>query len=566
MSELNPFTSDAESDSKSSGTEKDSSRSVPRPIIRPPLVPRGLELVSRTREQPIPTPRPPLEQFVRQSLLEKSKTEEDDEDDSDEEAKTVRKQETAEEPASELAVEEDVDEQEGAHDRTVTVPQQEKPEPERGDDLATEESVEPAHGPEDARTVLSDVEFATVEERPPEPETPYEGVLHVHRPPERPEHEFGEAPAYYEDEEPLAEPSQTPPPRPAAGGGMPPVPPIEPPPLAGGFPEFIPPHDPYHEEPRAEAPDPPTSRFAAISSPNVAPITMQQHRMEVRDARERGERSAMLLSLVAGFITGYAVKAYIAQRKLQRYQKATRKEMDQRDEQISHLQYGQQELSRQLDARTQEYERLKQAAPNSPDAQSTPDRVPDRPAAPEKPFASPKSVLEMPPVKPSKEMLPPIKSSGPAEVAQPTEQIFDEEGNEIVLKPGWRVERSAGGYSVVLDEHNRVVHDAIRYGEAFKREQQREQLSDDLFATVGGSSSVGGASSQGFGGGALPSASSQSPAADYPRSSAQYQPQEVDIKHRLPKPRNPVAQAIVSPWLWTGVAVLIIIYFIAALA
>lgn len=149
-------------------------------------------------------------------------------------------------------------------------------------------------------------------------------------------------------------------------------------------------------------------------------------------------------------------------------------------------------------------------------------------------------------------------------VAAVEEDIYDQNGNRIILQPGQRIERSAGGYSVVLDEHNRVVHDAIRYGEAFKREQQREQLSDDIFVAAGGIPTGQDAGDDT----ALPTAgqhitpgqqtSGQQPLID--------QPHQVDINHRLPEPHKRLSDAALNPWLWTAVAFLIIVYFLAALA
>lgn len=159
-----------------------------------------------------------------------------------------------------------------------------------------------------------------------------------------------------------------------------------------------------------------------------------------------------------------------------------------------------------------------------------------------------------------------VQAEGTPQASQPERVVIDQEGNEITLRPGWRVERSAGGYSVVVDEHGRTVHNAIKYGEAFKREQQREQLSDDLFNAISGGSTIGASSAD------------DTDYYDTPRpaqvhtqipdmSGAQPTPPEtVDIRHRLPKPHNHLAETLISPWLWTAVAILIIIYFIASLA
>ncbi|GEM_PF-2378926 len=145
------------------------------------------------------------------------------------------------------------------------------------------------------------------------------------------------------------------------------------------------------------------------------------------------------------------------------------------------------------------------------------------------------------------------------------QEIFDENGNRIILQPGWRIERSAGGYSVVVDKHNRVVHDAIRYKDEFKREQQREQLSDDAFAAFPGGGQAGSPQDSGImppfppvAGTGQGTSSGQQPLLN--------QSDQVDLNHRLTAPRRTIREAALNPWLWTAVAVLIIIYFAASLA
>lgn len=146
--------------------------------------------------------------------------------------------------------------------------------------------------------------------------------------------------------------------------------------------------------------------------------------------------------------------------------------------------------------------------------------------------------------------------------------IFDQNGNKIVLQPGWRVERSAGGYSVVVDKHNRVVHDAIRYGEAFKHDQQREQIGDDAFTALQSKGSGGGAQDDGGAAVPLPPVSITTGQTTQTTSPQQLldRPNLADFDHRLPAPRKSLREAALNPWLWTAVAVLIIIYFVASLA
>jgi hypothetical protein len=143
------------------------------------------------------------------------------------------------------------------------------------------------------------------------------------------------------------------------------------------------------------------------------------------------------------------------------------------------------------------------------------------------------------------------------------------EGNPIVLQHGWHIRREAGSYAAVVDEHGRVVHDAIQYGEAFKKDQRREQLGDDVFAAVaagnrgGGGSNASAAPVDNAHSAILPSIGSvTTPSVVKPDESHRI----IDIKHRLPRPRNQMTAAVFSPWIWTALAILIIVYFIAALA
>lgn len=143
-------------------------------------------------------------------------------------------------------------------------------------------------------------------------------------------------------------------------------------------------------------------------------------------------------------------------------------------------------------------------------------------------------------------------------------EIFDQEGNRIILQPGWRVERSAGGYSVVVDRHGRVVHEAIRYGEAFQREQQREQLSDDIFAALKAGGAVG---THADGDGAAQQAvQANGQLQGIPAGGQHMLPASTDHDGQSAKKRKRLDDALMNPWLWFAVAVLIIVYFLAALA
>lgn len=429
--------------------------------VKPPLVPRSLDLLRDSKETPPPPPPPALlEQVLSKDIKEFLGKQEDDKNDEEE--------------------------------------------------AAEESSDAPATSEESADEVTAE-------------EAPDESVLHIRREPPV----SGEQAAATEDEDELR--------RAYASGGSgssstpPPPPPPSVPSPTPGLPNQGPPMFNFNMTP--PAPGSTINRYNTVSSPQ---ISVEQHKAALKETEHDSEKRGLRRGLVAGFITGYVLKAYLAGRKRERYEKATEKQLSQRDEQLTQLQREQQRLTEQMAARVEEYKQRQEAVAGSYSARME--------GAGQRPNAEALQQAE--------------KYEG--------EQLFDQEGNEIILQPGWRVERSAGGYSVVLDEHNRVVHDAIRYGEAFKREQKREQLSDDLFAAVGGSTAVPAPSDSQF----VVSQSSQQ--GHYAQQSGGVLPsperREVDLKHRLPEPRNQLMATVTSPWIWTAVAILIIIYFIAALA
>lgn len=490
MGELSKFTDDNES--APDEDKKDSKETQARRWVNPPLVPRSLELARdrAANREALPPPPPPtlLEQVLSKDLLEKQRADEDDAEGEEESRPEERPLGTEE------AVQTD-----------------------------SEASEEPAEGAPVAEAAPAEApEQAAAEDEAAPAEEPDDTVLHIRRQPDVPAAEYAPA-ADTEEEEPV----------PAAGGS------------GFGGSGTTPPPPPPAVPPAAAA-----ANFGPVPNWNMAPantsantyntapapqVSVEQYRADTKETARDAEKRGLRKGLVAGFITGYVLKAYLANRKRERYEKATEKQLSERDEQINQLQREQQRLARQVAARAEDY-RQRQESPAS-----------NRPAGVEAGAARAKAEAALSP-----------------QEAHPEEPIFDQEGNEIVLQPGWHVERSAGGYSVVLDEHNRVVHDAIRYGEAFKREQKREQLSDDMFAAVGSGAAVGG------------HAGSQYVAASYsPSQQASGRPSlpapmpehhEVDLKHRLPEPRSQFMATIASPWLWTAIALLIIVYFIAALA
>lgn len=454
------------------------------------------------REEKAWVPPPPLispEGLIKPPTFESLEKDDDDEEDEDEGAtRKKEKAEDSEEQNPESTQSKDLEQS----DVEPITEDAESELPVASDAAETEAEMiaEPAS---------EDVESPTVEFED-------SGVLRIDRESEQARHEFSVP-------ESAEEPA--PPPPAAAGSTPPPRPPVFPPGETAPF-----------DRPQEPEPEAPTARSMFSRSWNSAPapfVTAEQHRAELRDTRQEAEKRGLRRGLVAGFITGYILKAYLANRKQERYEKAVSKQLNERDEQITSLQREQQSLGEQLKVRAEEYRQRQEQLSNKYKQTS----------------------LEKPASKPAVEALPPVKTAE-------SEPIFDQEGNEIILKPGWRVERSTGGYSVVLDEHNRVVHNAIHYGEAYLRDQKREQLNNDLFASVGGAAPVGGPDDSGFG--PIPAAPGQLPGAQYAPPPSQ-QP-TVDLKHRLPKPRNQVVATVASPWLWTAVAILIIVYFIAALA
>ncbi len=159
---------------------------------------------------------------------------------------------------------------------------------------------------------------------------------------------------------------------------------------------------------------------------------------------------------------------------------------------------------------------------------------------------------------------PPVATESLPPIQQPQEQIFDMEGNPITLQPGWRVERSAGGYSVVLDRHNRVIYDAIQYGEAFKRDQKREQLDPDVYGTVD-QPSAGAPPANDFAAG-QPDLVSYTPKLTPESTTPEEYKHPVGYQSDGPSPRRNLFSGVSLPWLLTAIAVLLIVYFIAALA
>lgn len=468
MEELPNFTGDNESSEKKSDTSKDKQERWVPPLLAPRSFGLHREMFSMTRNP-----------------LESGKSEKDN--DNEEEDENV----DAERPVVQTGT------SETTHAETTS----------------SEEVAEavPADASELSPDILPSTEVPLTEganeERQPYDERPDEGILHIRGG----GMSYPEAPlvAYNESEEDKSSNTDT---------SIPPPPPIS------GMPGHIPTPN-WNTSPQT-----PGSERLSDAIPS-AQISVEQHKQEVNETEYYAEKRGLRRGLVAGFITGYVVKAYLARRKSERYEKAAAAQLEKRDEQIARLQREQWQQNERLTAQIQEESRRRYQEQTAPAPQA-------RPEAP----------------------IPKVAEVTPQTV-NPEQQLFDQEGNEIILQPGWRVERSAGGYSVVLDEHNRIVHNAIHYGEAFKRDQKREQLSDDMLAVLGGGSSVSSQSDT-TGMGALPvPMQQQSQLGDLPG-----QHPSADLNHRLPKPHSQIKSTATSPWLWTAIAILVIVYFVAQLA
>jgi TolA-binding protein len=352
--------------------------------------------------------------------------------------------------------------------------------------------------------------------------------------------------------------------RPApASGGRPPGPPAGPPPEVGG--------NTFDGRPEPE-PEAHYSFNAPSSSGfnggNVAPsVSTAAEQQAAANETKNAERRGLRRGLVAGFITGYVLKAYLANRKLKRFQEATKQQFTKTTEQLTNLQSQHTELQQQTTSQAEQHQRqLKEQQERLDRFKAGQVALPPRFEAPPAAVAAP-----MPAIEAQQKPLPQVEAM-PAQQMAEQEQWVDEKGNEITLQPGQRLERR-GWYSVVVDEHGREVPGAIQYGEAFQREQRREQVSDDAFAASNNGANNGAAAGGAFT--ALPGIGISSvPAPTMPMvTSGQIDAQHslpagyspVDPQHRLPEPKHPAVAALTSPWLWVGVAILLIAYFIAAL-
>jgi uncharacterized membrane protein YgcG len=369
------------------------------------------------------------------------------------------------------------------------------------------------------------------------------------------------------------------PPPASSGTGRPPLPPPPPSRFASAANPPPPPRS-FNVAPAVPTPNWNIAPMAANMA-NLAPMIPVAGVVEAAIAAANANRRAVRSAERRGFITGalvagvtvYVLRGYFANRRLRRVQKTHEREIDQRDKQIDFMQSEQYKRDEQMTRLQEEQKRLRQEVLDQ--AQSYKYVQPKERVAGSPPAAVPfeasaaSAAAEMTQAGERAAQPPGVSpAEAPVQIA-PAEQLFDQQGNEITLQPGWHAERSAGGYVVVLDQHNRVVHDSVRYGKEFQREQQREQLGPTPSSAAGGGLAGGGDVSGGGGAYTSPSIPpgivTHSPV-DLSHALTGGQPQQADMQHRLPAPRHPVAAIIKSPWLWTAMAVLLIVYFIAALA
>jgi hypothetical protein len=242
-----------------------------------------------------------------------------------------------------------------------------------------------------------------------------------------------------------------------------------------------------------------------------------------RDAEKRGLRKG----LVAGFLTGYVVRAYIANRKRERYEKTVQKQINQRDEQIANFQREQQRLTEKMAAQTAEYRSKEQLAKNQAARFEKP-----RPA-PELPKQQPNSISLT--EKATRLFCNPAGTS--SALSAVTAWFWT---NTTVLSTTLFV--TVKPLSVSNSASNSVMMSLPPWAVAHRQGPPlTTALGLSLPRPSTGRYAVWAGPTPGSG-------------------------RTVDLKTPPASPRNRVTATLFGPWVWTAVAILIIIYFIAALA
>lgn len=184
------------------------------------------------------------------------------------------------------------------------------------------------------------------------------------------------------------------------------------------------------------------------------------------------EKRGLRRGLVAGFITGYAVKRYLANRKIERQQREQQQQVDYQQEALDRLQTSHHELEQRSREQQEAFTRFKASQPAT-------ERV-ERPDVPAAPYEQP---------------LPPIaarvnETTSPGvlrpEIPRPStteHQVGSLEEAPVELQPDQHVEQDAWRRYVV-DKHGHEVQDAMAYGHEYEQERAAERLSGPMADTV----------------------------------------------------------------------------------
>ncbi|HJQ08293.1 MAG TPA: hypothetical protein VJ836_02290 [Candidatus Saccharimonadales bacterium] len=295
-------------------------------------------------------------------------------------------------------------------------------------------------------------------------------------------------------------------------------------------------------------------------------------------AEYAAEKRGLRRGLIAGFITGYALKQFLANRKMRRFEAETNKQLTKRDEQITRLASEQQVAQHRFTEQQQQFDQLRQeqlqadqqrARQKESDHRSASERF-EQPlqtasshveTAPLPPIAPPQLVAEQRPFASAEAQR---SQSAISPEHQAAQQAVEE---AFTAKLHQHVERSAW-HNIVVDERGREVQGAMQYGESFQRERQKEQISANR---TGSSTNNNGGNGGDAAGGAYAVGTPQmldSGQMPVSQSLPPGQSQHADSgKYRLSAhAKNPITTAVTNPWVWVGVAVLLIAFFAAALS
>jgi hypothetical protein len=314
-------------------------------------------------------------------------------------------------------------------------------------------------------------------------------------------------------------------------------------------------------------------------------------------AEMTAERRGLRRGLVAGFITGWLLKSYLAKRKLQRFQKATKQQFKQQDEQIDRLDTEHRATQDRLAATQEQLNQMQreQAFAPRPDSERPSPVLQAQPGEtmPAQAHAS-ASEAATPPGMPAEGPLAttgstlasqaeayrqPLSSDGhpipdaPAS-EQPTGAAMPAEFAQAYnVRPGEYGERPAPGIqNATVDRYGNAVPDVATYGQEFQAERQREQIDLAAFAGHGNGGVAGsGVVSSDYSSivtGLAPAASDQAQPALPPVQTDwnhELPPSldRADAQHLLPKGRS-IMSTLASPWLWAALIVLLVAFFVAA--